>query len=76
LIQGQIIDKHLSQPQNADVLVIVIKPPTLLNQEQVVVVEMAFGMDYLSESKEQKAPAKDFFPENTRLFSESCYCEK
>lgn len=51
--------------------VIVIRPPT---PENVVVVELALGMDYLQ--PKDKVPAEDFFPQGMKLSSESGYCEK
>ena len=70
-IQGQIVDKPLSQSNNVLPVIIIM----LANPVEVEVVEMAPEMEYLDDMLGQKIRAEDYFLKGTRVLSESCYCE-
>ena len=75
----EILDKRLSQfpqePNMPNIPVIVLKMPQAGDQD-VKVVEIMIGMEYFPGNSNKKILARDVFPENARLSSESCYCEK
>ena len=70
-IQGQIVDKPLSQSNNILPVIIIM----LVNPAEVEVVEMAPEMEYLDDMSGKRICAEDYFTKGTRVLSESCYCE-